>query len=221
MSGYKVIDLEFLRTVGMPGYVTHQPVFGFDITHPHSDTDTNVQGLRTSAWGSVTGNEHSGSHVDAFCHQAESGVMHGGHKVTPEVETRAGFTVNGAENLPIFFDRGILLDVPLMKGVNSLEPGYQVTVEDLHECCQIQDVEITEGCIVLVNLGNAQFWNDTEHYLNCPGVSAGASQMLADKKVKAVGADDFAWDDMGHFEEEMHCNARARDTRCPKRNIHI
>jgi kynurenine formamidase len=30
--------------------------------------------------------------------------------------------------------------------------------------------------------------------------------MLADKKVKAVGADNFAWDDMGHFEEEMHCN---------------
>lgn len=205
-SGYKVIDLEFLRTVGMPGYVTHQPVFGFEITHPHSDTDTNVQGVRTSAWGSIIANEHSGTHVDAFCHQAESGVMYGGHKVSPETETRAGFTVNGAEDLPIFFDRGILLDVATIKGVDSLQPGYQVTAEDLLECVRVQNVEITEGCVVLVNLGNARFWNDRDRYLNCAGISAGASQMLADKKVKAVGADNFAWDEMGHFEEEMHCN---------------
>lgn len=74
---------------------------------------------------------------------------------------------------------------------------------------------------MLVNLGNAQFWNDTERYLNCPGVSAGASQMLADKKVKAVGADNFAWDDMGHFEEEMHCNGPGQVILLVRNGIYI
>jgi len=205
-SGYKVIDLEFLRTVGMPGMPTHKPAFGFEITHPHEDTDRSIQGTRTSAWGSIISNEHSGTHVDAFCHQAENGFMHGGFKVSPETETKAGFTVNGAENLPIFFDRGILLDVPAIKGVESIEPGYQVTAEDLEECCRVEGVNITAGSVVLVNLGNARFWNDRERYLKCGGMSAGASQMLADKKVKAVGADNFAWDEPTHFEDDMHCN---------------
>lgn len=167
LSGYKIIDLEFLRTVGMPGMPTHRPVFGYELVHPHKDSDPKIQGVRSSAWGSITGNEHSGTHVDAFCHQAESGVMHGGFEVTPETETRAGFTVNGAENLPIFFDRGVLLDVPAIKGLQSLYPGYQVTAEDLQECVKVQGTEITEGCVVLVNLGNAQHWNDRERYLNC------------------------------------------------------
>ncbi|TFG74869.1 MAG: hypothetical protein E4H21_10030, partial [Thermodesulfobacteriales bacterium] len=84
LLGYKIIDLEFLRTVGMPGMPTHRPVFGYELVHPHKDSDPKIQGVRSSAWGSITGNEHSGTHVDAFCHQAESGVMHGGFEVTPE-----------------------------------------------------------------------------------------------------------------------------------------
>jgi len=35
LSGYKIIDLEFLRTVGMPGMPTHRPVFGYELVHPH------------------------------------------------------------------------------------------------------------------------------------------------------------------------------------------
>ena len=206
-SGYKIIDLEFIRKVGMPGHVTHKPVFGFEITHPHKDTDTNIQCVRTSAWGTVIENEHEGTHVDAICHQAENGLMFEGVPVTPETETRAGFTVHGAEHLPIFFDRGVLLDVPALKGVESLTPGYQVSAQDLKDCAQSQGTPVTEGSVVLVNLGNARFWNDTERYLNCPGVSAGASQMLADLKVKAVGADRFSWDEMSHFEDSMHCNS--------------
>jgi len=204
--GYRIIDLEFVREVDMPAMPTHKPPFSFELVHPHEDSDPKIQGVRTSAWGSIIANEHSGTHVDAFCHQAESGVMHGGFKVSPETETRAGFTVNGAENLPIFFDRGILLDVAALKGVNSLEPNYRVTAKDLSECCRVQNTKITEGCVALVNLGNAQHWNDRGRYLNCPGMSAEASQMLADKRVRAVGADNFGWDEPTNFVEEMHCN---------------
>ena len=205
-SGYKVIDLEFERAVGMPDMPTHFPKFAYEVAHRHEESDPKIQGIRTSAWGSMSGNEHTGTHVDAFCHQAESGFMHGGVAVNSETETKAGFTVYGAETLPIFFNRGVLLDVAASKGVQSLEPKYEVTVEDMLECCEKQGTEITAGSVVLVNLGNARFWGDPERYVNCPGVSAAASQMLADKKVKAVGADNFAWDEPSHYEDEMNCN---------------
>jgi len=53
-SGYKVIDLEFLRTVGMPGMPTHRAVRGYELVHPHK-ADPKIQGVRSSAWGSVSG----------------------------------------------------------------------------------------------------------------------------------------------------------------------
>ncbi len=53
----------------------------------------------------MSGNEHTGTHVDSYYHQAESGFMQGGVLVNKETETKAGFTVYGSETLPIFFNR--------------------------------------------------------------------------------------------------------------------
>ena len=218
----KVIDLEFPREVGMPAMPTHKPDYGYEVVHFHADSDPKVQGVRTSSWGNISGNEHEGTHVDAFCHIAEKGKMHGGIEISEETEKKQGFTVNGAEHIPVFFNKGVLLDVAALKGVESIEPTYLVTPEDLNECCSLQGVDITEGCVVLVNLGNARFWDeDPDRYMNCPGVSAAASQMLADKKVAAVGADNFAWDELTHYEKAMDCNGPGHVILLARAGIHI
>ncbi|MGI9553427.1 MAG: cyclase family protein [Thermodesulfobacteriota bacterium] len=222
LQKYKIIDLEFPREVGMPAMPTHKPDYGYEVVHFHSDSDPKVQGIRTSSWGSISGNEHEGTHVDAFCHIAEKGKMHGGIEVDEKTEKKEGFTVNGAEDIPVFFNRGILLDVAALKGVESIEPMYQVTAEDLEECCRVQGLEITAESVVLVNLGNARYWSiDPDRYMNCPGVSASASQMLADKKVAAVGADNFAWDELTHFETDMNCNGPGHVILLARAGIHI
>ena len=222
LLNYKIIDLEFPREAGMPAMPTHKPDYGYEVVHFHSDSDPEIQGIRTSSWGNISGNEHEGTHVDAFCHIAENGLMYGGLEVNEKSETKDGFTVNGAENIPVFFDRGILLDVAALKGVESIEPKYEVTAEDIEECCRVQGIEITPGCVVLVNLGNARFWgSDPARYMNCPGVSAAASQMLADKKVKAVGADNFAWDELTHYETDMNCNGPGHVILLARSGIHI
>ena len=41
--------------------------------------------------------EHSGTHIDALCHQAEHGRLHGGIEVDARVQTPYGFTALGAE----------------------------------------------------------------------------------------------------------------------------
>ena len=55
--------------------------------------------------------EHSGTHIDALCHQAYEGRMHGGVEVTPRVQTSAGFTSLGIDTVAPIVRRGVLLDV--------------------------------------------------------------------------------------------------------------
>ncbi len=206
LTQFKILDLEHTRVVGMPEMAGHKPVYGYEIAHRHEDTDARKQGTRTSAWGNYSGNEHSGTHMDALSHQAEKGVMYGGAAVTEETETKGGFTVNGAEHLPIVLAPGILLDIAALKGVESLEPKYRVTPEDIEQCCRKDGLTIHPGSVVLVNLGSYRFWHDRERFLDCPGVGASASRVIAGKKVLAVGADNFGWDEPTEYDRELDCN---------------
>ena len=55
--------------------------------------------------------EHSGTHIDALCHQAYDGRLHGGVAVTAEVQTPTGFTALGIDTVAPIVRRGVLLDV--------------------------------------------------------------------------------------------------------------
>ena len=206
LSSYTIIDLEHTRFVGMPEMSGHKPVYGYEIAHMHEDTDPKKQGTRSSAWGNLSGNEHAGTHMDALSHQAYKGLMYGGHPVNQETQTRQGFTVNGAEHLPVVFSSAVLLDIAALKGVKTLEPAYRITAGDIEECCEKDGLEIKPESVVLVNTGQHLLWNDRERYLDCPGVSAEASRYVARKKVLAVGADNFGWDEPTEFDQELGCN---------------
>ena len=206
LTRYKILDLEHTRAAGMPEMAGHTPVYGYEIAHMHEQTDPKKQGTRTSAWGNMSGNEHAGTHMDALSHQAHNGMMHGGVPVNEETETKGGFTVNGAENLPVILASGILLDIPALKGVLSLEPKYRVTPKDIEECCSKDGLSINPGSVVLINLGSYRFWHDRERFLDCPGVGASASRMIADMNVLAVGADNFGWDEPTEYDRELECN---------------
>ena len=55
--------------------------------------------------------EHTGTHIDALCHQAYDGVMHGGVEATPAVQTPTGFTELGIDTVAPIVRRGVLFDV--------------------------------------------------------------------------------------------------------------
>ena len=66
---------------------------------------------RTSASALLVMTEHSGTHIDALCHQAWGGFMHGGVEVTPRVQTSTGFSALGIDTVAPIVRRGVLLDV--------------------------------------------------------------------------------------------------------------
>jgi kynurenine formamidase len=93
------------------------------------------------------------SHIDALCHVSFDGHLYNG--VPADVVTTAG-----AAELSItvaaggIAGRGVLLDVPRSRGVPWLEPGDDVTIDDLLAAEHDQRVRMGKGDILLVRVGH-------------------------------------------------------------------
>ena len=202
----RVFDLEHLRTAQMPIHSAHQQAGYSYLLHRHHEDEyrPGETGPRAGAAGVIICGEHTGTHIDALCHQSDALVLYGGVPVE-DVQSPRGFAKHGAEEIPPIVAPGVLLDVAGMDGVEALEPGHAVTGIDLEECCQRQGVSIEPGSVVLVRTGNGRYWNDAERYLSGPGMDASASYWAAEKQVVAVGADNMAWDVPGLKDPELGC----------------
>jgi kynurenine formamidase len=131
------------------------------------------------------------THIDALCHVAYQGRLYNG--VGAESVTAAGAA---AESIGVVKDglvgRGVLLDVPRLRGVPWLEPGEHVFAEDLEAAERAQGVEMLEGDIVLVRTGHARRlaevgpW-ETERLK--AGLHPTSMPLLADRGIAALGCD--------------------------------
>lgn len=92
--------------------------------------------------------------------------------------------------------RGVLLDIPRMKGLPWLEPGHGITSADLDEAAERQGVQVAEGDIVLVRTGQmAQVaergdWGD---YAGgpAPGLALDSLEWIWTHRVAAVATDTW------------------------------
>lgn len=164
--------------------------------------------------------EHSGTHIDAICHQAEDLCLLGGVP-SSEVQTCRGFTGFGVEEIRPIVARGVLLDVAASKGIPCLEQGYAITAEDLEEYSSLQDTPVGAEDVVLVHTGNALQWEDAERYVAGPGVSGGGSRWLFEKGVAAVGANNIAWDVVGLRDPESGYELPGHLVLLARRGIYI
>jgi kynurenine formamidase len=131
------------------------------------------------------------THVDALCHVSYRGELYNG--VTAASVTAEGAT---AEAIDLVKDglvgRGVLLDVPRVRGARWLEPGAHVFREDLEAAEHEQGVRIGEGNIVLVRTGQparlAELgpW-DTQQAK--AGLHPTAMPFLAERGVAVLGSD--------------------------------
>src|SRR5437588_10635277 len=75
----RVFDLEQPRFAGMPIHPAHKPGYFYALHRRHRDTYRPEQhGPRSGSSGVLTMMEHSGTHIDALCHQACNLQFHGG-----------------------------------------------------------------------------------------------------------------------------------------------
>src|SRR5258705_13195538 len=196
LAGARVYDLEQPRFAGMPVHPAHRPGYFYALHRRHRDSYRPEQhGPRSGASGVLTMMEHSGTHIDALCHQACDLTFFGGVKVD-DVERTDGYRELGAETMKPLLGRGVLLDVAGHKGVAQLPQNYAITDDDLAGAARAAAIAVQSGDVLLVRTGFATVWTDEATYLNAAGVSKSGNIWAADQRVIAVGADNMAWDCM-------------------------
>jgi kynurenine formamidase len=84
LAGARVYDLEQPRHAGAPVWPAHEPGVLLKLHRRH---EAGLGEARTSASALLVMAEHSGTHIDALCHQAENLQLHGGIAVDAQVQT--------------------------------------------------------------------------------------------------------------------------------------
>jgi kynurenine formamidase len=131
------------------------------------------------------------THMDSLTHMAYEGKSYNG------VEQK-NVTAEGAPKLDVtnfkngIFTKGILLDIPHLKGVDWLEPGTPIYPEDLDAFEKMAGVKVEPGDVVFVYTGRwkrreAQGpWNVGE---KSAGLHASAVPWLHARDIAMVGSD--------------------------------
>ena len=135
----------------------------------------------------VTATQQLGTHLDALSHLQSGDRGYNGWTVADLAGT-AGVRRLGVEGVPQILTRGWLVDVPARRGVERLEPGDVVGVEDL------AGVEPTPGDAVLFHTGWGARWDDAEGYLGGePGPGCAVAHWLAERGVALTGCDTWSF----------------------------
>jgi kynurenine formamidase len=190
LAGARAYDLEQPRYAGAPVFPSHEPGLLLKLHRRH---EAGLGEARTSASALLVMAEHSGTHIDALCHQAENLELHGGVPVDASVQTPEGFTRLGAETIEPLIARGVLLD--------ASDAGRVVSAEDLERAAE--GLEIRPGDVILVRTGAGALWEDRPAFLAAGGMDASASRWVAGHEPLAVGADNIAWDVPGAQDPEL------------------
>lgn len=131
------------------------------------------------------------THIDAFCHVAFEGSFFDGQPAGPTDDLGAH-----AGAIDILKDglvgRGVLIDVPRVRGVPWMEPGESVFPADLEAAERDQGVRVGTGDILLVRTGHTRRQAELEPWDTGSlksGLHPTTASFLADRRVAALGSD--------------------------------
>lgn len=188
----RTIDLAHPMRTGMPQSPNHPP-FRMALERRHGDLVRSDGGSAANELIVLGG--HVGTHVDALAHVSQEGVLHGGVDAA-SLTSHAGFASLGIDTFTPYVGRAVLLDVAAVHGVPVLDPGYQVTVDDLEAAAD--GVELRDGEVILIGTGWSRRWSERDAFIGLadgtPGPGPAAAQWLAELRPVAVGGETIAFE---------------------------
>lgn len=187
----RVYDLEQPRHAGAPIHPGHVPPGYQYLLHRHHEAGGSDP--RTAAAGVLVTSDHAGTHIDGLAHQAENLSLYGGRHVDVRLQTGFGFTELGTETIAPLVSRGVLIDLVRLQ-MRPVSPGGWIPLKQVQEAAAAQKAELRAGDVVLVRTGAGRLWDKPAEYLRASGMDGEVSQWLAHAGVRAVGADNVAWD---------------------------
>ena len=94
------------------------------------------------------------THLDALAHVNDDGVFFNGYEPDADDVVANGHSRNSIHNVKNgIVTRGVLIDIPRMRGVPYLEPGTPIYIEDLEEWERQTGVRVSAGDALFVRTG--------------------------------------------------------------------
>jgi kynurenine formamidase len=189
---------------GMPHHPLHPP-FVYGLARKHGDVK--YEGGGSSANDLFAFGGHRGTHLDAVGHISKDGKLFGGLEAAREQDYLRGLTRRNIEETPPIISRGVLLDIPGLKGVGMLGKGYPISRKDIQETIGLQGVEIKPGDAVLVRTGWARYWENPNLFNDhegVPGLTLDAARFLVEAGMRLTGADTTAYEVVPTKSMEVH-----------------
>jgi kynurenine formamidase len=131
------------------------------------------------------------SHLDALCHVMYDGVLYNG--VPASTVTAAGaieLSVEVAKDGIV--GRGVLLDIPRLRGVPWLEPGDHVMADDLIAAEEAQHVRVGPGDLLFIRVGHRRRRDELGPWDAArarAGLHPTALELLAQRQIAVLGSD--------------------------------
>ncbi len=135
------------------------------------------------------------THLDSLAHVHYDGVFYNGYKPDADSVMKTGHTRHSILNLKNgVFTRGILIDLPRLKGVPYLEPGTPIYAEDIEAWEKIAGVKVGPGDALFIRTGR---WArrtavgpfDTNRTGRRSGPSASMIPWLKQRDIALLGGD--------------------------------
>jgi kynurenine formamidase len=197
----RIIPLGHQLKVGVPRYPSHPP-FSYSLTNKLGEGFGTVPGQDPRADGAsdtISLGVHTGSHQDSLVHMSWDGKLHDGTDIhEPGVQDwGTGIHMKSTdENMRAVAAPGILLDFPVLEGVEALPLGYPITPESMRRCADRFGVSINKGDVVLIRTGWDTKYHSMEAFLKGgnPGPTVEAVRMMIDAGVVASGADTMPYE---------------------------
>lgn len=135
----------------------------------------------------VSGTMQLGTHLDALSHLQIGERGYNGWTVG-ELAGGSGVTRLGAETIPQIVTRGWLVDAAATRGVERLDVGDVISLED------VGGIEPEPGDAVLFHTGWGANWDDAAAYLSGePGPGMEVAEWLAERGVALTGCDTWSY----------------------------
>ncbi len=93
------------------------------------------------------------THIDALCHISYNGKLYNGESAA-EVTSRGADVHDLTSYAHGIVGRGVLLDIPKLRGKKWLEPGEAVTAEELEAAEKAEGVRLESGDILVFRTGH-------------------------------------------------------------------
>lgn len=133
------------------------------------------------------------SHLDALCHFPYAGKDYNGYP-TKDVNTATGCRRLGVHNLRNgLVTRGVLIDIPRLKGLPWLEPGTAVFTEDIEAWEKKAGVTVSPGDAIFLRTGRWVRWNELGPWNVSEreaGMHPSVVSWLKERGVAIIGSDD-------------------------------